>query len=391
MLGNCAFNLHSLPSVLQHQVQRKFGLDTHHAMLTKFVQCALLVTLLIGSNPSSSKADGKVIAPRNYAGSLEERSQEAIIIFHSSEEPAEAKEDLVLKIQVDGRATQFAWVIPFPNQPEVGKEDPALFRELFQYVEMRTTRGVSKGEKSVGLAKSAVAPKPEVEVLSRQVVGNFDVAVVRENEQGGLNPWLDKEGFQKLDNADDVLKFYREKKYVFACIKVSSEALEKQGSIESHPLRFTFRTGGQDGAYFPMKITGLQKDPFNVNLYVFHRFWLNDKVSKYGYEHRGFSLNYRDWDTKECEPNGGKQYTLPSEDPFLKHHANLFPSVTKLLQKLHPGEKYYLTNIKAMNQKPEDVRVWADDLWMFPYYTNRSFVPHDARAGGVAAAGWSAN
>ncbi|MDB5388255.1 MAG: hypothetical protein JWM11_3901, partial [Planctomycetaceae bacterium] len=131
--------------------------------------------------------------------------------------------------------------------------------------------------------------------------------------------------------------------------------------------------------------------PFNVNLYVLHRYWLNDKLSKFGYEHRGFSRYHRDWDTKDCEPSGGKQYSLPAEDPFLKHYAHLFPTVTKLVQKLHPGEKYYLTNIKASNLKPEDVRAWSDDLWLFPYYTNRQFVPYDARTGGVAAAGWSAD
>ena len=65
---------------------------------------------------------------------------------------------------------------------------------------------------------------------------------------------------------------------MFACIKVSSEALESERSVDSHPLRFTFKTGGRDGIYFPMKMTGLQSDPFDVNLYVFYRFWINDKL-----------------------------------------------------------------------------------------------------------------
>lgn len=355
--------------------------------------CKLLVLvslIVFGINQSQLHADGKVIPPRNYSGSLEERSQEALIIFHSSDQPAQAKEDLILKIQVEGRASQFAWIIPFPTQPEVAKEDPALFAELFKYVEMHQLRSASSGAKSAeGAPKAAAEEVKSVEVLSRQVVGSFDVAVVRENEQGGLNPWLEKEGFQKLEGAEDVLKFYRDKKFVFACIKVSSEALMKDGSIESHPLRFTFRTGGQDGIYFPMKLTGLQKGRFDVNLYVLHRYWLNDKLTKYGYEHRGFKRTYRDWDSKQCVPNGGKQYSLPSDDPFLKPYAQLIPTLTKLLQKLHPGEKYYLTNIKAYDLKPEDVRAWADDLWLFPYYTNRKFVPHDARPGGIAAATWS--
>lgn len=330
------------------------------------------------------------MAPRDYQGSLEERAQEALIIFHSSEKPGQATEDLILKIQVEGRASQFAWIVPFPKPPEVTKEDPAIFKELFDYVQARKVQSnKTKGFGGGPAAAKGVEPK-SVEVLSRQVVGSFDVAVVRENEAGGLNPWLEQEGFQKLENADDVLDFYRQKKYVYACVKVAAEALSKEGSIESHPLRFTFQTGGRDGIYFPMKLTSLQKEPFDVNLYVLHRWWLNDNLSKYGYEHRGFSLEYRDWDTEKCEPNGGKQYSLPRKDPFLTTHAKYFPTVTKLLQKLHPGEKYYLTNVKALQLKPDDVRAWKDDLWMFPYYTNKSFVPHDARAGGVAVATWGA-
>lgn len=347
-----------------------------------------LVIIMIGVG--SATADGKVMPPRDYKGSLEERAQEALIIFHSSVKLGPAQEDLILKIHVAGRASQFAWIIPFPNKPDVTKEDPALFGELFKYVQDRNKNKKFSGAGGFKAAAPAVEEPKSVEVLSRQVVGTFDVAVVRENEQGGLNPWLEKEGFQRLDNAEDVLEFYRAKKYVFACIKVSAESLGRDGSIESHPLRFTFQTGGQDGIYFPMKLTGLQKEPFDVNLYVLHRWWLNDNLSKYGYEHRGFRLEYRDWDTDQCEPSGGKQYSLPQKDPFLKSHARLFPSVTRLLQKLHPGEKYYLTNIKAFGMKPDDVRAWADDLWLFPYYTNKSFVPYDARPGGVAAATWSA-
>ena len=45
-----------------------------------------------------------------------------------------------------------------------------------------------------------------------------------------------------------------------------------------------------------MKLTGLQSQPFSVNLYVLYRYWLNDSKSKFGYEHRGFRLKYRDWD-----------------------------------------------------------------------------------------------
>lgn len=351
----------------------------------QFTLLALILVALLQANPAF--ADGKVVPPRKYTGSLEERAQEAIIIFHGSRKRGQATEDLILKIEVEGNATEFAWIIPLPNEPKIAKEDPRLFRELFDYVEARQHRG-SRGEGSSG---SDSAPKNDVKqaepvtVLKRKIVGDFDVSIVRENREGGLNPWLDDNGYQPLENAEDVLKFYRDKNYVFACVKVASAALESQRSIESHPLRFSFKTGGRDGIYFPMKLTGLQSQPFDVNLYVFYRYWINQKKSQFGYAHRGFRLRYRDWDSPQCEPDGGKAYSLPEDDPFLRSMAHRLPTVTALVQKLHPGAKYYLTNIQAFNLKPDDVREWPDDLWLFPFYRDPDFVPFDVREGGVAS------
>lgn len=334
-------------------------------------------------------ADGKVMPPRDYEGSLEEKSQEAIIIFHGSDEPGEATEDLILKIRVAGEVDQFAWIVPFPNKPTVKEEADKLFKECFRYVEARTRRGIgAKGEAKTEAAPTAANDAKPVRVLSREVVGSFDVAVVQEVEPGALNEWLTENGYQTLEDADDVLDFYRKKNYVYACIKVDADQLAKKKDVEIHPLRFTFKTGGRDGIFFPMKLTGLQSEPFDVNLYVFYRYWLNDRLSKFGYVHRGFSLRHRDWDTKECVANGGKAFSDPDNDPYLSSYGHFFPSITKLLQKLHPGERYYLTNIQAKRLDPKDVREWSDDLWLFPYYTNRDFVPYDVRDNGPASAAW---
>ena len=349
-------------------------------------------TLIVGALVAPSQvglADGKVVPPRKYEGSLEEKAQEAIIIFQASKKAGNATEDLILKIRVAGEAEQFAWIVPFPNKPTVKEEDAKLFRECFRYVEARTRRSRdSKAEGSAGGEAPAAKEAESVRVLSREVVGSFDVAVVQEVEAGTLNKWLTGNGYQSLEGADDVLEFYRRKEYVYACIKVDADQLAAKKDVDIHPLRFTFKTGGRDGIYFPMKLTGLQTEPFDVNLYVFYRFWLNDRLSKFGYVHRGFTLRHRDWDTKQCVPNGGKSFSDPDNDPYLKGYGRYFPSVTKLLRKLHPGERYYLTNIQASRLDPKDVRDWSDDLWLFPYYTNRDFVPFDVRDNGPASGAW---
>jgi len=350
--------------------------------------CLLLAGLLTAvlACPPATRADGKLMPPRDYEGSLEERSQEAIIIFQGSEKPGGAIEDLILKITVAGAANRFGWVVPFPRAPEVVKEDARLFRECFDYVEARTSSRMKKGK--LELAAGAEGKRDSVDVISRKIVGTYDVAVVRENTPGALNRWLEQEGFQSLPEGEDVIAFYRRKCYVFACMKVADAALENDKPVDLHPLRFTFKTGGRDGIYYPMKMTGLQSESFNVNLHVFYRAWLNDRLNRYGYVHRGFRLRFRDWDSPRCRPNQGKRWSSPERDPYLAPLAPKIRTLAKLFQKLHPGERYYLTNIQAWRLKPEDVRRWSDDLWLFPYYVDPDVVPYDARPGGPAAQAW---
>jgi hypothetical protein len=352
---------------------------------------AACVLAALGIAPRPAAADGMTVGPAappgQYAGSVEERAQEAIILFHGSETAGGAVEDLVLKISVQGDAKAFGWIVPFPAEPEMAKEDPKLFQELHDYVEARLYANRAKAAPARDGAVPAAppaAPEP-VEVLVRKIVGAYDIAVVRENVAGGLAAWLEKEKFRAPENAGDVIGYYRKKGYVFACLKVSEAELDKDRPVDLHPVSFTFKTGGRDGIYFPMKMTGLQTSPFDVNLHVFLTSWINDKLSKYGYVHRGFQLRYRDWDSPACVPNGGKAWSAPETDPFLKDLAPRLPTLAKLFQKLHPGEKYYLTTLQARGLKPDDVRHWSDDLWLFPYYTDTSFVPFDARPGGPAS------
>lgn len=331
--------------------------------------------------------DGKVMPPLNYTGSLEEKAQEAIIVFTPGTTEKSAVQDLIIKIQVEGKVDDFAWVVPLPSKPTTHEEDAALFKECFNYVQGRLRpRSKSEGSAKKSDTANEALPRPQqVEVLSREVVGSYDVAVVKEHVAGALNTWLKKEGFQELEKAEDIIGFYREKGYVFACMKVADTKLSKSGTADLHPLRFTFETGGRDGIYFPMKMTSLQNDSFDVNLYIFYRAWLNDHINGFGFEHRGFDLRWRDYDTAQCKANAGKTWSAPKSDPYLKSYTGKIPKLTRFFQARHPGKRFYLTNITARGVEPKRVRTWDNDLWMFPYYTDENMIPYDARESGPAA------
>jgi hypothetical protein len=123
-------------------------------------------------------------------------------------------------------------------------------------------------------------------------------------------------------------------------------------------------------------------------LYILYDKWLNDRINGFGYSHRGFGLSWRDYDSPWCEPNAGKRWSDPAADPYLASFAGVVPTVTRLCQKLHPGERYYLTNLQASALDPAAVRAWPDDLWLFPYYTDPRVVPHDARKDGPASSAY---
>lgn len=353
----------------------------------------LLCTLVFAAIAGAARADGKVFAPVEYKGSLQERAQEAILLFHPGDEKTSATEDMILKIKVDGDVRNFAWVVPLPSEPTTGQEDAKLFEELHAYVQaqLAAQRSRARGAESKSeepIKSPAPAGAAPVEVLSRKVVGSYDVATVRENEPGALVAWLKENGYHPPEDPDDVIGFYRKKKCVFACVKVTDVEAAKGQQAELHPLRFSFKTGGRDGIFFPMRMTGLQTEPFSVNLYVLYGKWLNDHLNGFGYFHRGLGLVWRDYDGPQCQPNAGKRWSDPSGDPYLSEFSYLIPTVAKLVQRLHPGARYYLTNLAAADLRPAEVRSWSDDLWLFPYYSDPKFVPHDARPGGPAALGY---
>jgi len=350
----------------------------------------LLLALFAFALPSFG--DGFLRPPKDYKGPLSEDAQEAIIVFTPGTEETSAKQDMILKIAVNGQTDDFAWIIPFPNPPKTAKESAKLFDELRNYVRFRTAPPMPKSNKTGGFfgsAKSAAPPVAKVEVISRELVGAYEVAVVRENEANSLNAWLKENGYQPIPTKGaKVVAEYRAKNYVFACVKVRDTKLatSKTRRAELHPLRFSFDTGGRDGVYFPMRLTGLQDEPFNVNLHIFHRYWLNDRVNGYGYLHRGLKMAHRDWDTARCQPSGGKSWSDPAGDSFLADAKHIVPSVTKLMQKRHPGRRFYLTTLKATRVLPADILEGRGDYWFFPFYTNPKMIPYDAQAGGPAHA-----
>ena len=137
-----------------------------------------------------------------------------IVMEYKGGKPGEATQDLILKISVQGDVDQFAWVVPLPSAPQTGEEDAKLFEELHKYVQARLVAGGGRPKKEDGLnsaGEAAPATARDVEVISRETVGSFDVSIVKENRAGSLNQWLTNNKYQPVPGGDEVIEWYREK------------------------------------------------------------------------------------------------------------------------------------------------------------------------------------
>ncbi len=374
-------------------------------LLISLSAASLVAVGSMGVFASIASADGMVSPKKldsgdSYTGSLAESAQEAIIVLTNPGNRNQAIEDLILKIQVeaDQDLDGFAWIIPLPEEPTTMEEsDSALFRDLHQYVADRLRPRWNQPDESINKAKGfsggggfgGMADPPPVEVLREEIVGSFDIKVVRENRPAAFNQWLKDEGyhtvdFERVEGGSEIIEFYRKQEFVFVCVKVTEIELRNGLEVDLHPLRLTFPTGGRDCAFFPMLLTGLQEEPFDVNLYIFHEQPLNRISDRWGYEAFDFEEKYSDatrlsWD-KGVRP---LRYGFPQTDPMLRNHLPQLEKWGKLLNKLHPHQKYLMTNIQAEQLEPEKIRKWSTDLWLTPRYPKKETMPFDMRADGV--------
>ena len=318
-----------------------------------------VVAAVLGAGVVAARArgDGMVVPPRDYKGSLEERRQEAMILFHAGDETRPATEDLILKIRVKGDAASFAWVVALPERADTAPEDPALFEELHRYVQDPDRSKASehpsrRGE--VGGAGTARRRSP--------AAGRGDLAQGRRQLRRGGRPregargarrWLADNGYRRVEAGRGPVRRRIARRVTSSPASGSTTPRRRRASRPTCTRSGSrSRPGAATGSTSRCGSRASSPAPFDVNLYVFYDKWINDRINGFGYAHRGFALHWRDYDGPECTPNAGKRWSDPSADPYLGPFAAIVPTVTKLCQKLHPGARYYLTNLRADRAGP---------------------------------------
>ena len=298
--------------------------------------------------PLRATADGKVFAPVAFAANVNIPDQRALICYTNG------VERLVIETRFTGAGTNFAWVVPLPDQPVVEEASPGLFPTLDYLFRPQIVHDVrpyfpgflaligvgylllcvrpvgrmnaldivacllvgysfnSSEAPGLGLiafvalfgcvllirvaklpahavfggamvivvllllvlpsmslaktkAMSSASQDQAITILDRRLVGVFETTTIASRDPGSLQTWLRENEFAVPTNSAPVIDSYVKDGWVFVAAKVRRDQSDDHPSTP-HPLSFTFKTGKP---VYPMRLTGVDNGPLEVELYVF--------------------------------------------------------------------------------------------------------------------------
>jgi len=176
--------------------------------------------------------------------------------------------------RVYGNASEFAWVVPVPNLPEVTTGEVALFQDL-----QSMTRPVFR-DRGDGWSCTRnnwsydVLDGSPVEVIRDEMVGVYRVMVLRATEAPALVDSLAAWGFlheQNIEAVTPAIEYYVEKSWYFVTMLMDGDVLDPEYPSWSYnrstePIRFSFSS---PTPVYPLRISAVSaSDLTDVYLYV---------------------------------------------------------------------------------------------------------------------------
>lgn len=205
--------------------------------------------ILFCSIPLISKADGGIFPPPYYW--IHETGQRAVIFYENG------VETLVLTTDFRGKASEFGWVIPTPNKPEVTKGSDEIFTSLNEII-----RKTSKKPRS--LLFDAYSSKEEfgkeVVVIETKKIDYYDIAVLSAQNPHALVNWLNENGYIYPEEESYILNDYIDNNWYFTAIKISKEAQSSQNVKEElkeghmNPIKLVFKSSS---IIYPLRISSI--------------------------------------------------------------------------------------------------------------------------------------
>lgn len=316
--------------------------------MKKLLFSLLVVSLLL---PGVGLADGMIVTPAEYyAWETEQKGA----IFYESDTKTET---LVISMAFQGDATDFAWVIPTPNKPEVEKGSQKLFTEL----EELTGVDDYKYESGISLGLTADAPMDTaVTVIEEKTVDYYDIAVLASTDSKALSKWLNDNGYQYPKENAYILNDYINNDWYFVAAKITQDAAD-DSTITSDlnygtatPLQLTFTA---ENIVYPLKISKVTEaesaDDYlpgyepsyyvDIDLYVItdHRQELTDFTAEYADKITNDEIEDLAVDTQ------GDPWVAPAEKSYFLTKLYSYYAIEDMEEDLFPKDAEKDTKIKA--------------------------------------------
>jgi hypothetical protein len=208
-----------------------------------------------------------------------------------------------VRIQYQGSASDFAWVVPVPAAPVLGTGTDELFVQINARTLPSFTTRIDVWEEcsSFNFGGSDAASEGEgeaegeggVDVEFRGAVGPYDAAVLTSDDPGALRTWLTDNGYDLPEGTDELLDPYVKAGDHFVALRLLND--RTVGDLVPLVLRFPW-----DRPCIPIRLTAIALVP---NLLI--RTWIlgEERAIPVNYNHVLLDLAKINW---EC---GASNYT----------------------------------------------------------------------------------
>ena len=166
-----------------------------------------------------------------------------------------------VRIQYEGEAERFAWLVPLQGEPEVSVGSDPLFTALSQAtapVWWMNTRWECRDEApdlgGVFVPSDDDLPSMEPEVIDKEVVGAFEVLTLQGGNAEGVLEFLADNDYTIEEGTGPIVQEYLDEGFLFAAVKLVTNA----SADEIHPLVFRF-VG--DEPCVPLRLTRVAAEP----------------------------------------------------------------------------------------------------------------------------------
>jgi hypothetical protein len=172
---------------------------------------------------------------------------------------ANGREEMTLKVVLEGAGPNAALVTPVPGVPD---RPSVVEGDIFGYLdEVTAPPEKSSGGDDDG-ATAGAAPGGGVDVIGRDIVGDYDIARIASDDPDALAKWLKRNGYTTPAGAQPIIDSYVKDGWKFVAIKLRKGA-KPDGPIK--PVRVAFPS---KELVYPMRLDTLEQHPMDLDLYV---------------------------------------------------------------------------------------------------------------------------